>query len=278
MEKFQLELLFKIIGLGSASGIYYSPNTVSLISDNAGYWYEYQIDNQTLQKTPILEGPVIENIPKTHKPDFEAMAVYGDDCFIFGSGSGENRNKMVQLNRTSKEVIATFDMTNLYMSMQSFGEIKPTDFNIEGVVFTGETWYFFQRGNDGTGKNGVFTVQGKNLEDDFSILFNSYKLHKTKGIEFCFTDATLVKDVIYFLATAENTKNAYDDGAVLGSIVGRLDIKKMKINWTQKISNTHKFEGITLLEETKDYIRFLLCEDKDTDQLESDIYKLTLHK
>lgn len=278
MEKFQLELLFKIIGLGSASGICFSPNTVSLISDNAGYWYEYQMDSQTLQKIPLLEGSVIENIPKKYKPDFEAMTVYGNDCFIFGSGSGENRNRMVHLDRITKEVIKTVDLTNLYLSMQSFGEIKPEDFNIEGVVFNGKTWYFFQRGNAGTGKNGVFTVQGKNLEDDFSILFNSYKLPKTKGIEFCFTDATLVKEVIYFLATAENTKNAYDDGEVLGSIVGRLATKKMKINFTKKISSTHKFEGITFFEEDKGQISFLLCEDKDTELLESEIYKLTLYK
>jgi hypothetical protein len=47
---------------------------------------------------------------------------------------------------------------------------------------------------------------------------------------------------------------------------------------TQIISNSHKFEGITLYQNEEKEIKFLLCEDTDTEVLESKIYKLTLKK
>jgi hypothetical protein len=49
-----------------------------------------------------------------------------------------------------------------------------------------------------------------------------------KGVRTCFTDAVLVEK-IYFLATAY----AYDDGEILGSLIGRIDIETMKIDFTK---------------------------------------------
>jgi hypothetical protein len=89
-----------------------------------------------------------------------------------------------------------------------------------------------------------------------------------------FTDAVLVEDKIYFIATAENTESTYDDGEILGSIIGRIDINTMQLDFTKKIEGNYKLEGITLFQKTKDSIVFLVCEDKDTDVLESSIYKL----
>jgi hypothetical protein len=83
-------------------------------------------------------------------------------------------------------------------------------------------------------------------------------------------------DKIYFLASAENSNSTYDDGEVLGSIIGRIDVKKMKIDFTQKISDTHKFEGLTLYKKSSNEIEFLLCEDNDTEVLEADVYKLVI--
>ncbi|HMI06278.1 MAG TPA: hypothetical protein VK528_01930 [Flavobacterium sp.] len=275
MNKFSLELLFQIIGIGSASGLIHKDNTLLVIGDNSGFLYEYNIESTDLNHHALIENPSA-NIPKKLKPDFEAIASDENHVYVFGSGSTENRNKMVTLDRNSKKIISTSDLTNLYLSMQGFGNIKPEDFNIEGVVFTDGTWYFFQRGNGGTGKNGVFTVQSKNLEEDFTILYNEYKLPKIKGVQASFTDAVLVGGDIYFLAAAENTTSTYDDGEVLGSLIGKINPGKMKIGKTKVISETQKFEGITLFSQTKDQLTFLLCEDNDTDKLESGIYKLTL--
>jgi hypothetical protein len=185
---------------------------------------------------------------------------------------------MVQIDAKTKKVITTQDLSMLYASMQSFGEINPEDFNLEGAIYNGENWFLFNRSNGKKSKNAIFTISGKNLTDEFSILHNKFKLPKIKGVETSFTDAILVDDQIYFLATAEATESTYHDGEVLGSIIGQIDVAKMKLKSHKIISKINKLEGITLVEETPETISFLLCEDNDTEVLESNIYKITLKK
>ncbi|WP_338645872.1 hypothetical protein V5J73_11050 [Flavobacterium sp. KS-LB2] len=277
MEKFTLEILCQIIGIGSASGLIYQDQSLYIIGDNSGFLYEYQIDLRDLKRHPLLENPK-ENTPKKEKADFEAITQFQDSLFVFGSGSTDKRNKMIQVNAKSKKVVATNDLTDLYTVMQNFGGVNPEDFNIEGAIYDGENWYILNRGNGISNKNVLFTIAGKNLTNNFQILSNTYKLPKIKGVRSSFTDAILVDNTIYFLATAEDTQSTYDDGEVLGSLIGSIDLKTMKINFTQKISSNHKFEGLTLYAESPEKITFLLCEDNDTEVLETNIYKLTLNK
>ncbi len=277
MEKFTLEILFQIIGIGSASGLLYKDNSLFIIGDNSGFLYEYNMPNQQLKTHALIDNPA-ENIPKKLKPDFEALTNFKDTAYIFGSGSTENRNKMIEFDLKTKSVLQKNNMTDLYAVMQSFGTIKPEDFNLEGAIFDGENWYLFNRGNGISNKNTIFTIHAKKLGEEFALIATDYKLPKIKGIRSSFTDAILVEDKIYFLATAENTNSTYDDGEILGSCIGCIDLKTMKIDFTQKITATNKFEGLTLYENAAHTITFLLCEDNDTELLETKIYKLTLDK
>ncbi len=277
MEQLQLQFLIKIIGLGSASGLLYNDNSILAIGDNSSYIYQYQLDNQKLQKYP-LQYLATENIAKKQKPDFEAITQYKNNIYIFGSGSTQNRNTMVQVDAKTNAVIATNDLSNLYATMQSFGQIKPADFNIEGAIYTGQDWYLINRGNGKKSKNTIFTISGKNLVDDFTMVVNDFKLPKLNGVETSFTDAILIENKIYFLATAEDTDSTYDDGEILGSIIGRIDVESMEIEFHHKVSDKLKLEGLALFEETTTQITFLLCEDNDTELLESNIYKLTISK
>jgi hypothetical protein len=275
MEKFQLSLLFKIIGIGSASGLVFHHGSIYLISDSSTFLYEYQIDSTQLNKIQ-LSNDAADNIVKKLKPDFEAIAHNESYYFLFGSGSTENRTQMIQVDAKSKEVVNTFDLSFLYSSMQSFAQMEADDFNIEGVIYNQETWYFFNRGNGKNQRNVVFTVTGSNLEDDFRIMTNEYKLPKIKGVRASFTDAIILDDTIYFLATAEKTESTYDDGEVVGSLIGSMNSETMKIKFTKKITDTQKFEGLTFYKRNQTEIEFLLCEDNDTEALESGIYKLKI--
>jgi len=275
--QFQLELLFQIIGIGSASGLIFNDTSLYIICDNSTYLHEYSLDLKTITNHSIVANPM-QNIPKKDKPDFEAIASFENSFYIFGSGSTEKRNKMLTLNATTKEAVATDDLSGLYSVMQNFGGIKPEDFNIEGAIYNGSNWYLFNRGNGKSKKNVIFTIAGKNLTDEFTILSNAYKLPKIKGVQTSFTDAVAVENKIYFLATAENTQSTYDDGIVLGSLIGCIDTKTMKIDFTLKISENQKFEGITVFKNAATTIEFLLCEDNDSDELKSDIYKLSIIK
>ncbi|SEA01404.1 hypothetical protein SAMN05443667_101612 [Flavobacterium gillisiae] len=275
MKKFTLELFTTIIGIGSASGLFFQNNSLYLIGDNSGFLYEYNITDASLNKYPLLQNPS-ENIPKKDKPDFESITHFQDTLYIFGSGSTVKRNAMIEFDLKTRKKSTTNNLVDLYAVMQSFGNIKSEDFNLEGAIYDGENWYFFNRGNISTNKNVIYTMHAKKLNEEFSLISNDYKLPKIKGIRSSFTDAILVGDKIYFLATAENTSSTYDDGEILGSSIGRIDIETMKIDFTQKISPTNKFEGLTLFSKTENQIQFLLCEDKDTDALESTIYKLSM--
>lgn len=276
MKKFTLEILLHIIGIGSASGLIYNDNNLLLIGDSSGFLYEYKIDAADLQKHQLIENPT-ENIAKKEKMDIESITQNGDNLYVFGSGSGGvNRNKMIETSIKTKDTLANVDLTNLYTSMQNFAKISPKQFNIEGAIYNGSTWYLFNRGNGKDNRNVIFTIKGNNLTDDFSIISNEIKLPEINDFQSGFSDAILVDDKIYFLATAENSKSTTDDGRILGCLIGRIDVETMKIDFTKKISDTQKFEGITLYSKSGKNLEFLLCEDNDTTVLESNIYKLSL--
>ncbi len=277
MEKIQLSLLFKIIGIGSASGLVYDNQKLYIISDNSSFLYEYSIDSELLTKHPLSENPK-ENIEKKVKPDFEAVTKHNDSLYLFGSGSTQNRNNVVHFSIKDNRVLSTANLEEMYFAMQNFGKINPEDFNIEGAIYNGETTFLLNRGNGKTNKNVLFSIDGNYLTDGYRIIANHYKLPKINGVRTSFTDAILVDNTIYFLATAEDTTSTYDDGQVLGSIIGTINVTTMKLTSKKKISDTHKFEGLTLLSNEEKELSFLLCEDNDTELLESNIYKLTIKK
>lgn len=279
MKKFKLDLFLKIIGISSASGLMYKNHNLYIISDSSNYLYEYSISNSSLQKHLLIENEAVnENVPKKIKTDFEAITQYDDDIFIVGSGSTIARNKMIQMSEIQKKVLQNHDLTDLYLSMQYFAAISAEELNIEGVIFTGEKWYIFQRGNGKNAKNGIFTIDSPYFTQGYSMLYTSYDLPKIKGVQSSFTDAILVDDYFYFLASAEDSQSTYLDGEVAGSSIGRINIETMKLKKVVTITDKHKFEGLTLYKNNPETLEFLLCEDQDNEVMESQIFKLTLNK
>ena len=271
MEKFQLTLFSEIIGIGSASGLVYKDNSLYIISDNSSFLYKYQIQEKQLTKIKLTENSQ-ENIPKKDKYDFESITLKGNKLYIFGSGSTSKREKHLIYNLNNKEVSET-NLSIVYEKLKKETSISDEDLNIEGALFYEKELYLFQRGNGSNSKNGIAII---NEKENKNIKFIGFQLPKIKHIEATFTDAVLVEDKIYFLATAEDTTSTYDDGEILGSSIGRIDIKTMTIDFNIKISETQKFEGLTLYNKTEGKIEFLLCEDNDTEELKSTIYKLSL--
>ncbi len=268
MKKFELQNLFEISGIGSASGLIYTNDKLYIISDNSTFLYQYNINKAKL-KSINLNKESHQNIPKIIKPDFESIALKGHKLYLFGSGSTSNREQQVTYNLKTQEVKEK-NLNSLYEKFRVKIGISPDDLNIEGSFYHAKKWFFFQRGNGASSKNGIFISDEKDLE------FISIKLPKIQNIEATFTDAIVVDNLIYFLAAVENTKSTYDDGEILGCFVGCLSLKTLKIIFTHKISDTNKFEGLTLFEKSENQIDLLLCEDNDTDHLTTKIYKLSL--
>ncbi|UPT70245.1 MAG: hypothetical protein M0D53_14250 [Flavobacterium sp. JAD_PAG50586_2] len=274
MENFQLSLLCKIIGIGSASGLVYHDDKLFIISDSSNYLYEYNLSDEKLNKIALIDNPK-ENIVKKDKPDFESITLSKNHITIIGSGSTQNRNLLVRYDTDSKSYISK-DIGGIFSLIKKQYPINDNEFNIEGLISKDGVNYLFQRGNGLSGKNGIFYYN--ETKEKPIVTFNPFDLPKIKNIPATFTDAVLVDGIIYFLATAEDTTSTYLDGEVLGSLIGSIDLKTMKLINTIQITDKHKFEGLTLYKETNSKIEFLLCEDNDTEKLESDIYKLVLEK
>jgi len=281
MQKFQMELLFHILGIGSASGLLFNGTSLYIVSDNSHLLYEYSLIDKKLEKINIAPkgytGP-LETVPKAEKGDYEAITAMGDEIYIFGSGSTDKRNTILHIDSQSKKVYPPIDATDLYLSMQEFSEINKDNFNIEAAVNNGSTWYLFNRGNGPKKQNGVFTLEGDINETSFQFIYNDVKLPKINGFQSSFTDAVLIDDKLYFLAAAEKSNSTYKDGEVAGTLIGRMDTESMEVEFTEIISLKNKFEGITLYKKTDKTLEFLLSEDTDSDATASDIYKLTLEK
>lgn len=273
MENFTLELQFQITGIGSASGLVYKDNSLFIISDSSSFLYEYHIQENELSKIKLFEDGQ-ENIRKKDKFDFESITIKENKLHILGSGSTSKREKRLVYNLDSK-TIDEKDLSKVYQNLKQTASISDDELNIEGALFLNENWLLFQRGNGINSKNGIFKTNSlkKDFETEF---FPIPPLPKIKEIETSFTDAIVIEDKIYFLAAAENTTSTYDDGEIFGSIVGRMNSQTFEIEYTQKITDTHKFEGLTLYKKTDNKIELLLCEDNDSDILETTIYKLTI--
>jgi hypothetical protein len=273
MKNYELTEFEQIKGIGSASGLIYYQNVLFIISDNSTFLYQYVIDKELLLKFPLVENPQ-ENIPKKNKLDLEALTHFGNQIFIFGSGSTTQRNTMFSLN-LENDTLQKNDLSVLYEFLRKLASLNDDELNIEGAICANKTMLLFQRGNGKNSKNGIFIIPDN---ASLSKHFVAIKLPKIKNIEVSFTDAVLVDEFIYFLATAEDTISTYEDGEVLGSLIGKMKSDTFEIIDTKTISNTQKFEGITLYKNNEKEIQFLLCEDNDTEILESKIYKLTLKK
>lgn len=276
MEKFQLSILFKIIGIGSASGLLYQKDSLYIISDNSTYLYEYSILNQKLSKIALVDYAQ-ENIPKQDKPDFESIIMQKEHIAVLGSGSTETRN-MVALYHPEQKKTKIRSMVPVYSQIKLQNNFKDNELNIEGFISNGKFTYYFQRGNGQDGKNGIFYNERKDEMKIPDYKYIAVDLPKINNVPATFTDATLVDGKIYFLAAAENTTSTYEDGEVLGSLIGIIDLKTLKLESTLQITDKHKFEGITLYKKSTGQIEFLLCEDTDSEVSETNIYKLEIRE
>ncbi len=272
MEKFQLEVFLILMNIGSASGLVYTEDKLFLIQDNSTYLYQYNFSSKNLTLIELV-AEAAKSIDKKNKPDFESITLVKNQLQLFGSGSGIKRNQLFSYDlKTGK--ITERNIQLQHDSLQKKFDISAEDYNIEGVIFYNQKTFFFQRGNGPKAQNGVFILN----DDTKETRYHPIELPELKGVKATFTDAVLVDKQIYFLAAAEKSESTYFDGEVTGTIIGRLSSETLEVEYTEKISDVHKFEGITLYQKNSNSLEFLLCEDKDSEDLKSTIYKLTIRK
>lgn len=269
MEKIQLLAFLTIHGIGAASGIVYHNDSLFIVSDNSGYLFEQRLDSNQLIKHPLVQNASV-TIEKKYKPDFESITLKDNKLHVFGSGSTQNRNRHVVFDLDTNKSTEN-DFTEIYKKLKTQATISDDDLNIEGALYHNDNLHLFQRGNGINAHNGIFV-----LDSNETAKYHRVKLPKIKHVETSFTDAILFENKIYFLAAAEDTVSTYDDGEVLGTIMGIMNLNTFEIEKTIQLTSKHKLEGLTVFEKDKTGVTFLLCEDNDTEDLNATIYKFKL--
>lgn len=270
MEKFQLSPFTTIKEIGATSGLVYQGNSLFIVSDNSTFLFQYNINEKTLDKIKLFENSQ-ESMSKKDKADFEAITLFDNKLYLFGSGSTKKRDRRFTFNLENKEVKEK-NLSKIYSRLRKTISLAEDELNIEGAIITDKTIYFFQRGNGANAQNGIFSYDKASKKVQFKLI----SLPQISGVDTTFTDAILVDATVYFLAAAENTSSTYEDGEVMGSVIGTINLKTMALEGCLQISDKNKFEGLTLYKKTATQIELLLCEDNDTEEMVSTIYKLSI--
>lgn len=229
-------------GIPSASGLTILDSILYLTGDDSPFLFALKDDLELLKKYPLFEPEQIENgrIPKKVKPDFESSTLLEINNYphilILGSGSKSPHRDTGYLIKlptryNRNPVIRPVPVKPLYDLLR----MNETDkLNIEASATTDQHVLLFHRRNSNSGNKLLFFekeefiefVQGHLEGVPFPKIFN-FTLPQIKGIEAGFSGADFFDGKLFFSASVEDTENAIDDGDILGSFIGIMEIPEM---------------------------------------------------
>jgi hypothetical protein len=273
----------------AASGLVLCGGIAHVVSDDSTALASFALAGETAGRVMRLLArsalPSDTAARKRLKPDFEVLvSLPPEHCLPYGGllamGSGStparSAGAIVALDSDGWAISATeVDLeSSLYSKLRSvFSEV-----NIEGGVWRDSRLLLFQRGNASEPTSAAVTFEipspAAALQCKNAIgLPHVHRLHlgSIDGVPLTLTDATLLDDRILYLATAERTPNAYDDGDVLGSVLGVLSGDcELTEQWC--LDPPLKFEGIAACRKGK-HFEFLVVSDADDAAVPSKLFK-----
>jgi hypothetical protein len=287
--------------LSAASGLVQVDDWIYVVADDEnhlGIFNYHNNENGILQRLFSGDLPLTLEERKAKKPDLEVLTLvppskkYPQGALLgLGSGSKENRAQGIIIPFDNQgrleEKLEIINLTALYQQLkQEIGKL-----NIEGAVIINEDMLLFQRGNK---KNKVNASIRFPLEQFYQYVVSSnkevtehgptrklevkithYTLGEINGVPLCFTDASpLPNGEVIFTAAAENTSDAYLDGACLGSAIG-------VINSNGALHSMHSIDKVIKLEGVQakiihNKIHLLLVTDADDETTAAQLYSAEL--
>jgi hypothetical protein len=172
---------------------------------------------------------------KRHKPDLEAALALPDGrLLLLGSGSTPQRNHWYLLDPAT-HAARLWDASELYRLVAALPVVRTAELNLEGAaLWQGRLW-LAQRSN---GK----TLEGKDKADALVSVDQAellrwlaggplphprlempLRLGSIRGVPLTVTDLCAAGERLWWLAAAEDSPDAYQDGEVCGSTLGWLD-------------------------------------------------------
>lgn len=188
------------------------------------------------------------------------------------------RGALLLVNETGLAEAVPIDFAKLHAALAAQIE----ELNVEGIAVTEDNLKLFHRGSKGNSRSAVIELHYANFLSDLHdshtisekniISIRQYDLGQLKGITLAFTDATtLPDDRVVFLAAAEASKNAYDDGKYVGSSIGLMN-RAGDVVHLEPIEGSFKFEGLTARLGKADEITLRLVTDTDDQTQPSSLF------
>lgn len=182
---------------------------------------------------------------KKYKSDFEACCTVetrgGPRLIALGSGTKRRRRRILVIDRWNHPAprVEVIEAAALYRALGIRRSFAGSDMNIEGALLLPGLVRLFTRGN-GRFRNRRAPLNATcdiSLRDLLAFLadptevappdpesITQYALGRLDSLPIGFTDAARVGRLIVYVAAAEASKNASDDGRVSGSVMGILPV------------------------------------------------------
>lgn len=180
---------------------------------------------------------------KMDKLDLEAAVALGEDGLLaFGSGSAAGRDRILRVRdlhgetRGRKPTLELQDALPLYRALDAETAFAGSELNIEGAVWDGDRLRLFNRGN-GAPRDGLLPVNATGTLDRVAFLawleqadevvpqlqdVIRWDLGTIDGVRLTWTDAAIGPHGLMYLAAAEDSPDAVEDGPVVGVALGRI--------------------------------------------------------
>lgn len=252
------------LDVSAASGAVLDGPTLYIVADDELFLDGYTAATGVrIRRIALLPGALSDEprARKRAKPDLESLTwLPGGVLLALGSGSTSERARGIAL-RAAQSLDGPpidpriVDLAPLYAAIsQRVGAL-----NIEGAAVAGRWLRLLQRGG-ANADNAVIdldldaTMRGLHanepLDASLIVAVHSVSLGDLDGVPLGFTDACPMEvDVggsrIAFIAVAENTANAYDDGPCAGSVLGVLD-EEGRLVCVARFEGHYKLEGLAL--------------------------------
>jgi hypothetical protein len=234
----------------AASGLCWFRGRLAIVQDDALLLALLDPDSGAVE---ALELPLrsdgarffdVERGNKRDKPDLEAclaVELAGQPALLaFGSGSRPNREcvAIVRPDGTGYRS-ELLEAHALYAQLRAAPGFLSSELNLEGAALVGDRLRLFQRSNGSPLPGAAPRCASCDLPLGAFLAYledpgarsppaleqvRQYELGSIGGARLSFTDAcALHDDALLFTASAEASPNAYDDGAVAGSALGKIE-------------------------------------------------------
>lgn len=263
----------------SASGIVKLGDKYYAVGDDSPFLFCLNSNFKEVSKIKIFSAEEIkaDRITKEHKPDFEAMEKINEgEIAIFGSGSkSPERDYFVRVLFRNETEVKIHSISNFYQHLKDLPLFRDTGLNIEAAAeYHGKLILFNRR------KNLIISFHYEefvaHLEEGAAlpeIEIKEVSLPEIDGTVAGFSGATAFhnRPLLIFTASVEDTDNAYDDGEILGSFIGLIDLdlgeiigEVLPIPSPGEKDNPVKVESVAIEEVTSDKeLQLILTTDSD---------------